>query len=398
MAWHKLTVEVDDETLHGLSLIGDPSVVLGRLATAAASSHAQGAARARTDESLSLERVQSDSTARHGREGARRAGEPPLSGDLAMGASGAGRALPAEGLLTTEVALEEKAESDLLASARRTTDHHLATERAQAGSLRDEQREANAHLVVATLRGQELTEEAEVSKQRAEEAARELLEVARFRELFIGVLGHDLRNPISAIAMGAAGLLRRGHLDESDAGTVARILQSGQRMNRMVAQLLDFTRARLGGGFPIAPGPADLGVICRHVIGEFDAKVRLELAGDLTGVWDADRLEEALSNLIGNAVEYSAEGSSVLVKALAEEDEVAVEVTNVGPPIPADVLPYIFEPFRRAQQKEVSPLRSLGLGLYVANQIVLSHGGTLAAQCGGGLTTFVMRVPRKRSG
>jgi signal transduction histidine kinase len=236
--------------------------------------------------------------------------------------------------------------------------------------------------------------EADAARKRAENSERELREVAEFREMFIGILGHDLRNPLGAIVMSAALLLRRGHLDARDAETATRIIRSSQRMTRLITQLLDLTRARLGGGLPIEPKPTDLVALCRSVVEEFETTVQLEVEGDVTGTWDQDRLAEVLSNLVGNAVEYAAPGTAVLVKAYADEAEAVVEVVNQGEPIPADVLPFIFEPFRRAKQRQQSPQGNLGLGLYIAKQIVLSHGGALDAHSADGATTFVMRLPR----
>jgi signal transduction histidine kinase len=218
-------------------------------------------------------------------------------------------------------------------------------------------------------------------------------ELAEFREMFIGMLGHDLRNPAASIVMCASGLLRRDELSQQDAEKAAIIVRGGQRMQRMIDQLLDFTRVRLGGGFPIEAKPTDLRVVCRNVADEFEASIQLEVEGDLTGTWDEDRLAEVLSNLVGNAVEYALPGTAVVVKAYADGPEVVVEVVNQGDPIPADVLPFIFQPFRRAH-REPSVTGHLGLGLYIAHQISLSHGGTLDARSADGRTSFAMRLPR----
>jgi len=259
-------------------------------------------------------------------------------------------------------------------------------------------REANEQMVGATIRAQEATEEAEVARGRAEKGERELREVAEFREMFIGILGHDLRNPLGSIAMSAASLLRSGHLDAQDQKKIARITSSGDRMLRMISQLLDLTRARLGGGFPLDPKPTDLREVCQSVVGEFEDRIRLEVEGDVTGTWDPDRLAEALSNIAGNALEHAAPGTAVVVKAHGEGPEVVVEVINQGDPIPADVLPFIFEPFRRAKQQEKAPAGNLGLGLYIANQIVHSGQGSLVAYSVDGATSFLMRLPRHPPG
>jgi len=218
-------------------------------------------------------------------------------------------------------------------------------------------------------------------------------ELAEFREMFIGMLGHDLRNPVASIVMSASGL-RRDQLDPKDAEKAEIIIRGGQRMERMITQLLEFTRARLGGGFPIDARAGDLGKICRHVVEEFAANIQVEVEGDVTGTWDEDRLEEVISNLVGNAVEYARPGTAVIVRAYAHGPEVVVEIVNQGDPIPADILPFIFQPFRRARP-EPSVTGNLGLGLYIAHEIAHAHGGTLDAHSADGRTTFVMRLPRR---
>jgi signal transduction histidine kinase len=134
--------------------------------------------------------------------------------------------------------------------------------------------------------------------------------------------------------------------------------------------------------------------VCRHVLGEFEAPIQLEVEGDVTGTWDPDRLAEAISNIAGNAVEHAAPGTAVVVKAHPDGPEVVVDISNQGKPIPEDVLPFIFEPFRRARHYEKSATGNLGLGLYIAKQIVPSGRGTLAAYSADGKTTFSMRLPR----
>jgi signal transduction histidine kinase len=238
----------------------------------------------------------------------------------------------------------------------------------------------------------DITERKRAESQLANSLIRER-EVSEFREMFIGMLGHDLRNPVASIVMSAAGLLRRDQLSQRDATKAAIIARSGQRIQRMIDQLLDFTRVRLGGGFPIEVRPADLREICRNVIEEFETGIQLEVEGDVTGAWDEDRLEQVLSNVVGNAMEYARPGTAVIVKAYAQGPEVVVEIINQGDPIPAVALPFIFQPFRRAR-RQISAAGNLGLGLYIAHQVALSHGGTLDAHCADGKTTFVMRLPR----
>ena len=259
----------------------------------------------------------------------------------------------------------------------------------------DDLLEANQHMVRATIQAQELTEKMEAALKRAEASERRLQTVAEFREMFIGVLGHDLRTPISAIRLSAEALRIHGRLDDRDSRAAERIVSASERMTRMIFQLLELTRARLGGGFPLEPKPTDLREVCRSVAEELGPAVRLEVEGNLTGVWDPDRLAEAISNIARNATEHAAPETGVVVKARPEGTEVVVEIINQGEPIPADVLPFIFEPFRRAPRQKRSSTGNLGLGLYIANQIVGSGGGKLVAYSADGTTTFLMRLPRQ---
>lgn len=258
----------------------------------------------------------------------------------------------------------------------------------------DDRLEANQHMVRATIEAQELAEKVEAALRRAEASERELRAVAEFRETFIGVLGHDLRTPITAIRMSAEVLVRHGHLDDHDRRAAERIVSGSERVTRMIFQLLELTRARLGGGFPLEPRPSDLREVCRSVAEEIGPALQLEVEGNVNGVWDPDRLTEAISNIARNATEHAAPGTGVVLKARPEGTELVVEIINHGEPIPADVLPFIFEPFRRAPYQKRSKAGNLGLGLYIANQIVGSGGGRLLAYSADGKTTFLMRLPR----
>src|SRR5579863_10019689 len=233
----------------------------------------------------------------------------------------------------------------------------------EARRVTDDLRETNQRMVNATIRAQELTERLEEELARSEDSERDLRTVGEFRERFIAILGHDLRSPLAAIGMLTAGLLRRGHLDEQDRRTVLRIIGGSERMARMIRQLLDFTRARLGGGFPLEPKPTNMRDVFQNVVEEFGAAVHLEVEGDVTGTWDPDRLAEAVSNIAGNAVEHARPGTEVVVRAHPEGEDVIVEILNQGDPIPRDLLPFIFDPFRRGK-REPSAAGNLGLGLY----------------------------------
>jgi signal transduction histidine kinase len=222
---------------------------------------------------------------------------------------------------------------------------------------------------------------------------------ARFREEFIGVIGHDLRNPLSAIRTGAGLLLKRGALDPRDITVVERLSSSAERMSRMIDELMDFARGRLGGGIPLRRTCVDLHELCREVIDEAHTAhgrtVRLEAASTPAGHWDRDRLAQLISNLVGNAVQHSPADGQVTVRIRTEDEHAVFEVHNEGPPIPADHIESIFEPFRRGAEASST---GLGLGLYIVERIVHAHGGAIAVRStpeeG---TTFEVRLPRRRA-
>jgi len=230
----------------------------------------------------------------------------------------------------------------------------------------------------------------------------EAAEAARFREHFLGTVGHDLRNPLTAIHTAAQLLLRHGGLADRQARTVARIAASSERMGRMIGDLLDFTRSRLGGGFPVQTRRMDFRELCESVIEELELAypertIEFEARGDAWGNWDPDRMAQVVSNLVGNALQHSPESGTVRVDLRDEGERVLLETSNAGPPIPAEVLPHLFEPGRRGPpgrgHKESS---GLGLGLYIVRQIVLAHGGEISARSSAEEgTTFTVSLPRR---
>jgi PAS domain S-box-containing protein len=240
----------------------------------------------------------------------------------------------------------------------------------------------------------------DISQQKRSE--QRLRETAAFRERFLGIVSHDLRNPLNAILLSANALLRSDDLGERHVRGVRRIVTSAERMKRMISDLLDFARGRLGGGIPIALRTVDLGALCREVVEELEIsrpgrEVELVLEGDLRGAWDGDRLSQLLINLGKNALDYSPEATRVRFSVHDEGAFIRVDVHNEGPPIPAERLGLIFEPFRRFAGDEGRSVSGagLGLGLYIVEQIVRAHGGDLgvrSTQEEG--TTFTVRLPR----
>lgn len=181
-----------------------------------------------------------------------------------------------------------------------------------------------------------------------------LRQAAEFRERLLGIVSHDLRNPLNAILLSAGALMRSDCVVQQHLKAVRRIAVSAERMQRMIADLLDFTRGRLGGGIPISPRPAHLRSICQQVLEELEVghpqrRLRLSITGEhFQGEWDADRLAQLLGNLGKNALDYSPEEEPVDFVLRDEGNAVRVDIHNGGAPIPGDLLPRIFEPFRRA--------------------------------------------------
>jgi signal transduction histidine kinase len=186
-------------------------------------------------------------------------------------------------------------------------------------------------------------------------------------------------------------------------GVVSQIARNADVMARMIGDLLDYTRTRLGAGMPVSPVRMDLGVLCHDLFDEFRSahptrQMNFACDGDVTGDWDADRLRQAVSNLMGNAVQHGNEDDPVELKLTGEASDVVVVVHSGGPPIPPGELTKIFDPLVRGSGAD-HPLRhragSIGLGLYIAREIARSHGGridvTSSAPAG---TTFTVRLPR----
>jgi signal transduction histidine kinase len=234
-------------------------------------------------------------------------------------------------------------------------------------------------------------------------AVKELHQEAVFRDRFMGILGHDLRNPLASITFGAAALLKRVDRPPGEVKTLTRIVSSAERMEGMIHALLDLTRLHGGGGIPLEPKPIDLSAIVQQVVEELEAthtdrEIRLDTRGDLAGTWDPDRLAQVVSNLLCNALDYSPPDTPVHISAEDHGADVVVRVKNLGPPIPPEILPVLFDPFRRGGSAPAGRAsRGLGLGLYITQHIVQAHGGTIeatsTAEAG---TNFIVHLPRAR--
>jgi signal transduction histidine kinase len=238
----------------------------------------------------------------------------------------------------------------------------------------------------------------------AERAARaELQQTVYYNEVFAGILAHDLRNPLGAIVTAAHLLLLQRQEGDGDRFTkpLNRIVSSGDRMARMIEQLLDFTRIRVGGGIRIVPQETDLGELCRRVVGELeDANpawtMNVETSGNMIGQWDPDRLQQVVSNLAANAVQHGEPDTGLRIRLAASADEIELRVQNKGV-IPAELLPSLFDPFRGTQLRRAHA-RGLGLGLFITKEIVVAHGGAVNVESShDARTTFIVRLPRRKA-
>ncbi|WP_052518038.1 hybrid sensor histidine kinase/response regulator [Archangium violaceum] len=239
----------------------------------------------------------------------------------------------------------------------------------------------------------------DVTQRKRDEA--ELRRRTEFEQQLIGIVSHDLRNPISAILLGAQLILRQEELGDRLRVAVSRIQGSAERGVRMVRDLLDFTQARLGGGIRIVPSTFDLHALTLQVMDEVrmshperDFQVRQE--GDARGDWDPDRLAQVLTNLTSNAAKYSPAGTQVSVVTRGEGEWVTLEVHNEGTPIPPELRQRLFEPMQRGGADVDRAGRSIGLGLYIVDSIVRAHGGTIDVRSSAAEgTTFTVRLPRQ---
>jgi signal transduction histidine kinase len=221
-----------------------------------------------------------------------------------------------------------------------------------------------------------------------------------FEQQLVGIVSHDLRNPLNAILVSAQLALRNEGLDERTVRSVNRIRSAAERASRMIRDLLDFTRARLGGAIPITRAPADLARVCEHAVEEVSLawpgrKIVPSIPARLEAHVDADRISQVLTNLLANALQYSPAGTDVRVSLGEAGGQAVIDIHNHGEPIPAESLPRIFEPLQRATVAYDHSSRSIGLGLYIVKQLVRAHAGTIEVVSAPDVgTTFTVRLPR----
>lgn len=220
-----------------------------------------------------------------------------------------------------------------------------------------------------------------------------------FEQQLIGIVSHDLRNPISAMVM--AGMLLQERLPPGtpSADIAERVVNSGKRAMRLIRDLLDFTQVRASHGLPIERRSSNLHQICKQVVDETalahpSRTVIHEATGEGNGSWDPDRLAQVVGNLTRNAISYSPETSTVRVRSFGYGPTVSVEVHNEGEPIPPEIVPTLFRPFNRSA-RAFDTDRSIGLGLFIVREVVSAHRGTVTVRSSAGEgTTFQVELPR----
>ena len=243
-----------------------------------------------------------------------------------------------------------------------------------------------------------------MDKALAQSVQRYSSEVAASRDMFLAVLGHDLRAPLSGIDMSTMLLAKPGLSDAARLQSAARIKRASRDMNRLITDLLEYTRTRLGAGIPIDRSPCDLGPVCEASLediraGNPEQKFVQRMSGDLTLLADAARMQQAVSNLLANAVQHGSRLAPVTLTADSEADAIVLKVCNLGDPIAPEALRSIFEPLVQApganSELHERSKTSLGLGLFIVREIVLAHGGTITVQSSiAAGTVFTIRLPR----
>jgi signal transduction histidine kinase len=242
-----------------------------------------------------------------------------------------------------------------------------------------------------------------IDQSLAESVGRYSLMVNRSQDIFLGILGHDLRTPLQSLTMGAAYLMS---LDSPDSNLIqlgARMYRSTSRMGHILNNLLDFTMSRVGGGLPLKIKQANLADISEQIADEFrfshpNRTIKTDVRGQVEGIWDTARLGQVYQNLIANALQYGSENGTVYVLTTEVDEHVRIVVHNDGEPIPDAMKDSLFDPlFRHAKREtEEASRKNLGLGLYIVREIVLAHGGTIDVTSSKRLgTNFTVLIPKR---
>lgn len=230
-----------------------------------------------------------------------------------------------------------------------------------------------------------------------EEANASLTKTGLLREEFVAILGHDLRNPLASIASGIR-LFKKEQLSANGQQVAGLIDNSVSRMGKLIADILDLTRGRLGGGIPMnRTFEPDLQRVLKQVVAElaFSTPRSIETVIDLPEavLVDPDRIGQLVSNLLGNAVTHGDPYQPITLSAVIVKGDLVILVKNGGEPIPPDVMDRLFQPFFRGGTSAASQQHGLGFGLHIASEIAKAHGGTLSVTSSGEKTCFEFRMP-----
>ncbi|MEY2932371.1 MAG: hypothetical protein RL033_3120 [Pseudomonadota bacterium] len=231
-------------------------------------------------------------------------------------------------------------------------------------------------------------------------AQAELRLEASFRERFIGILAHDLRQPLNVMRL-ANETLCQATPNGLNASIHAMHRRAGQRMQRMITELLDFTGNRPESGLPLQLRSTDLAAIVAASLDEIrllhparSLELHSSPVGPCLGAWDPDRLVQLCGNLIGNAIEHSPPGSAVSIELTSDVTTAQLRISNTGNPIPPDILATLFHPFRRPSQRTRSN-GGVGLGLHIVKQVVSAHSGSITVESDETATVFSVSLPRQ---
>ncbi len=224
----------------------------------------------------------------------------------------------------------------------------------------------------------------------------QLADTLRLNEELMAIVSHDLRNPLNVISM-AARIISSTSQEPTTLDATQRLLTSCKKMQSIIEDLFDVTRARLAGGIPVERSEVDLVGVADKVIAEFRATnparaLELSHSGELRGNWDGKRIEQVISNLVGNAIQHGLADSPVTIDLAADDRGAEVCVRNAGT-IPPERLPHIFEAFQRGDADR-GARDGLGLGLYIVSQIAIAHGGSANVTSTDGMTTLRVHLPR----
>jgi signal transduction histidine kinase len=242
-----------------------------------------------------------------------------------------------------------------------------------------------------------------VDQALAESVERYQALVNRSQNMFLAILGHDLRNPLGTLVTGSDFITRAQDVPPKYALIATRMFRSAKRMDRLITDLIDFTRTHLGRELPISAKEGDLAAVCTQVVNELrtfhgERQITLQQPCQLTAFFDEDRIAQMVSNLIGNALQYGSADSPIVVTLAATGDTASIAVNNLGPTIAADKLATIFDPLVRlasADQEGADENTSLGIGLFIARQIAHAHGGKISVTSSDTEgTSFTLTMPR----